>query len=228
MWNHKDFWVKTSPFLLSWVRKDLQNAWKKTPFPVKFRTMMRRQPIKLWHYRGHIQTLQDYSKEDKQSGNFGWTLSKHACRELCTLQYTLQSVYRMQGPHTSQMRKFKGISSVIKRSPAHFQMYTYIRLLYVYKTSSNFSHLFQDFCWSMQHSKEVSIIFLKNGWWQNRVKFREKKNICADLFFVSFTNGKGIQGFYTKCQTISRVQWAKINARLFMKSLEYWVGCREV
>ncbi len=51
MWNHGDFWVKTPLFLVSRVREDPWNAWKKTPFPVKFKTMIRTQPIKLWHYR---------------------------------------------------------------------------------------------------------------------------------------------------------------------------------
>ncbi len=52
-----------------------------------------------------------------------------------------------EGSHTSQMRKFKGISSVIKGSNAHFQRYfwkTVVTLLYVNKISSNFSYLFQD------------------------------------------------------------------------------------
>ncbi len=35
------------------------------------------------------------------------------------------------------------------------------------------------------------------------------------IYFLSFTTFKGIQGFYTKFQAISRVQGAKINARLF-------------
>ncbi len=69
-----------------------------------------------------------------------------------------------QGSHTSQIRKFKGISRVIKGSIVHFQGYFWkpvVTLLYVNKISSNFSHLFQDLVWSMKHSKEVSIIFLK-------------------------------------------------------------------
>ncbi len=63
--------------------------------------------------------------------------------------------------HTSQMRKFKGISRIIKRSTANFQGYfwkTVVTLLFINKISSNFSHLFQDLFWPMQHSKEVSII----------------------------------------------------------------------
>ncbi len=62
------------------------------------------------------------------------------------------------------MRKFKGILRVIKGSTAHFQGYfwkTVVPLLYINKISSNFSHLFQDFVGSMQHSMGVSIIFLK-------------------------------------------------------------------
>ncbi len=42
-----------------------------------------------------------------------------------------------------------------------------------------------------------------------------KKKICVDLFFVSFTISRGIQGFYTKFLAISSVQGAKINSRLF-------------
>ncbi len=105
------------------------------------------------------------------------------------------------------MRKFKGLLMVIKGSTAHFQGYfwkTVVTLLYVNKISSNFSHLFQDLFGSMQHSNEVLIIFLKNRWWQNSMKFREKiKNICVDLFFVSFTHLKWIQGFYTNFQRSS-------------------------
>ncbi len=55
------------------------------------------------------------------------------------------------------------------------------------------------------------------------MKFREKKEIfCLVLFFVSFTNFKGIQGFYTKFKAISRVQGAKINSRLFKGFEELW------
>ncbi len=54
------------------------------------------------------------------------------------------------------------------------------------------------------------------------MKFREKIDIGVDLFFVSFTNFKGIQGFYTKFQAISRVQGAKINSRLFKGLKEPW------
>ncbi len=45
-----------------------------------------------------------------------------------------------QGSHTSQMRKFKGISRVIKGSTAHVQGYfwkTVVTLLYINKISSN-------------------------------------------------------------------------------------------
>ncbi len=75
----------------------------------------------------------------------------------------ISSILYSQGSHTSQMRKFKGISRVIKASTTHFQGYfwkTDVTLLYVNKISSNFSDLFQDFVWSLQHSKEVSIIFI--------------------------------------------------------------------
>ncbi len=55
------------------------------------------------------------------------------------------------------------------------------------------------------------------------MKFREKKiDICVDIFFVSFTKFKGIQGLYTKFQVISRVQRTKINSRLFKNSKEPW------
>ncbi len=53
-----------------------------------------------------------------------------------------------------------------------------------------------------------------------------KKDICVGLFFVSFTNFKGIQGFYTKFQAISRVQGAKINCRLFQGFKEVWEPCK--
>ncbi len=42
-----------------------------------------------------------------------------------------------------------------------------------------------------------------------------KKDIAVLIYFLSFTNFKRIQGFYTKFQAISRVQGAKINSRLF-------------
>ncbi len=51
---------------------------------------------------------------------------------------------------------------------------------------------------------------------------REKKDVCVDLFFVSFTNFKGIQGFYTKFKAISRVKGVKINSRLFKCFKEPW------
>ncbi len=57
-------------------------------------------------------------------------------------------IYSIQGSHTSQMTKFKGISRVIKGSTTPFQGYfwkTVVTLLYVNKISNNFSHLFQDF-----------------------------------------------------------------------------------
>ncbi len=44
---------------------------------------------------------------------------------------------------------------------------------------------------------------------------KEKKGISVDIFFVSFTNFKGIQGFYIKFQAISRIHGAKRNSRLF-------------
>ncbi len=121
------------------------------------------------------------------------------------------------------MGKFKGISRVIKGTTTHFQEYfwkTVVTLLYINKISSNFSHLFQDIFCSMQHSKEVSIIFLKSV-----RNLEKKKDICVDLIFVSFTNFKGIPGFYTKFQAISRVQGAKINSRLFKGFKEPWEPC---
>ncbi len=53
-----------------------------------------------------------------------------------------------QGSYTSQIRKFKGISRVIKGSTAYFQGYfwkTVVNLLYVNTISSNFSVLFNYF-----------------------------------------------------------------------------------
>ncbi len=85
------------------------------------------------------------------------------------------------------MRKFKDISRIIKGSKTHFQGYfwkTVVTMLYVNKISSNFSHLFQDYFWSMQHSKEISIIFQKNGWWQNKYEILEKKKMCWSIFCV--------------------------------------------
>ncbi len=55
-----------------------------------------------------------------------------------------------QGSHTSQIRKFKGISRAINGSTAHFQRYfwkTVVTLLYVNKISSNISHLLQNMFW---------------------------------------------------------------------------------
>ncbi len=59
------------------------------------------------------------------------------------------------------------------------------------------------------------------------MKFREKKIYCVDLFFMSFTNFKAIQDFYTKFQAISRVHGAKINSRLFKGFKELWEPCRK-
>ncbi len=90
------------------------------------------------------------------------------------------------------MRKFKGISRVIKRSTAHFQGYfwkTVITLLYVNKIPSYFSHLFQHFFGgSMQHYKEVSIIFLKN------VDDRKRK-ISVLIYFCVFHKFQGYSRF---------------------------------
>ncbi len=124
------------------------------------------------------------------------------------------------------MRKFKGISRIIKGSTAQFQGYflkTVVILLYVNKISNNFSHLFQD-CFG------ICIILRRyhtiNNFPKKQLKFREKKiYICVDLFFVSFTNFKGIQDFYTKFQAISRVQGDKINSRLFKGFKEPWEPC---
>ncbi len=61
-----------------------------------------------------------------------------------------------------------------------------------------------------------------------------KKDICDDLFFVSCTKFKGIQGFCTKFKAISRVQGVKINSRLlkgFKKPWEPWpenATCQDV
>ncbi len=73
----------------------------------------------------------------------------------------------------------------------------------------------------MQHSKEVSIIFLKKWLMTEQYKILKKKR-CVDLLFVSFTNFKGIQSFYTKFQAISRVQGTKINSFFFKGFMEPW------
>ncbi len=61
---------------------------------------------------------------------------------------TLTIILPIQGSYTSQMRKFKGISRLIKGSTTHFQGYfwkTVVTLLYVNKISSQVSHLLQEF-----------------------------------------------------------------------------------
>ncbi len=86
----------------------------------------------------------------------------------------------------------------------------------------------------MEHSKEVSIIFLKNGWWQNSIKFREKKRYRSWSIFWVFHKFQGDSRFYTKFQAISRVQGVKINSRLlkgFKKPWEPWpenATCQDV
>ncbi len=53
----------------------------------------------------------------------------------------------------------------------------------------------------MQHSTEVSIIFLKMFDDSIVRNLERQKDIdCVDLFVVSFTNIKGIQDLYTKFQ----------------------------
>ncbi len=47
----------------------------------------------------------------------------------------------------------------------------------------------------MQHSKEVSIIFRKNGWWQNSMKFREKKDMCWSIFLRISQISRGFKVF---------------------------------
>ncbi len=135
-------------------------------------------------------------------------------------------LFIMQGSHTSQMRKFKGISKVTKGSTAHFHGYfwkTVVTLLYINKISSNFSHLFQDYVWFMQHSKvEVSIIFIKKMVDNRTVWNLEREKICVLIYSLCLTNIKGIQGFYTKFQAIARVQGAKINSKLFKGFKKPW------
>ncbi len=130
--------------------------------------------------------------------------------------------------YNTQMRKFKGISRVIKGPTAHFQRYfwkTVVAFLYVNKISSNLSHLFQDLFWSMQHSKEVSIIFLKNCWWQNSMKFKKNKRyLCWSIFFV-FYKVQGDSRFLHKISGYFSVQGAKINSRLFKGFKEPWEPC---
>ncbi len=122
------------------------------------------------------------------------------------------------------MRKFKGISRTIRGSTAHFQWCfwkTVVTLLYVKKICNNFSHLFQD-CFglcSILRRYHNTYKFLKT-----LLKFREKKRYIL-IYFLSFTNFKGIQGFYTKFQAISRVQGAKINSRLCKGFKELWEPC---
>ncbi len=61
----------------------------------------------------------------------------------------------IQCSHTSQMRKFKGISRLIKGSKTHFQGYfwkTVVTLLYLNKISSNVSHLLQEFSGYIEQS----------------------------------------------------------------------------
>ncbi len=70
----------------------------------------------------------------------------------------------------------------------------------------------------MQHSKEVSIIFLKNSWWHHSMKFSEKKKI----YFLCLSQIS--RGFKVFTQ-ISRVQGAKINSRLFKVFKEPWELC---
>ncbi len=53
------------------------------------------------------------------------------------------------------------------------------------------------------------------GTLKNSVTFRERENICVDHMFVSLTNFKEIQDFYTTFQTISRFQWYQVNSMFF-------------
>ncbi len=53
-------------------------------------------------------------------------------------------------------------------------------------------------------------------------EIERKKKTSVLTYFLSFTNFKGIQGFYTKFQVIFMVQGAKINSRLFKGFKEPW------
>ncbi len=78
----------------------------------------------------------------------------------------LESQGPYQGSHTSQIRKFKHISRVIKGSTAHFQGYfwkTVVTMLYVNKISSNFSHLFKDCLGLCSILKDINNVLKKNG-----------------------------------------------------------------
>ncbi len=66
--------------------------------------------------------------------------------------------------------------------------------------SSNFSALFQDLFWSMQHS----------------INNFPKKQLMTEQYLT---------GFYTKFKAISRLQGAKINCRLFKVFKEAWEPC---
>ncbi len=44
------FIIKTPLLLVSQIRKDPWNAWKKKTSPVKFRPLIHSEPVKLWHY----------------------------------------------------------------------------------------------------------------------------------------------------------------------------------
>ncbi len=106
-----------------------------------------------------------------------------------------------QGSHTSQMRKFRGISRVIKGSTAQFQVdfcKTVVTLIYVNKISSNLAHLFEDLFWSMQHSKEVSIIFPKKTLMTEQYEILREKKISVLIYFCVFHKFQGDSRFLYK------------------------------
>ncbi len=68
----------------------------------------------------------------------------------------------------------------------------------------------------MQHSKKVSIIFQKKGWWQNSMKFREKKSV--DLFLCLSQISRGFKVFTQNSWLFTGFNEPKIISRLFKVS----------
>ncbi len=109
-------------------------------------------------WRSLISTRQEYywNHQVKYDTQYNLTMYISACSIIFwRILHTLNNVINL-GSHTSQMRKFKGISRVIMGSTSHFQRYfwkTVVTLLYINKISSNFSHLFTFFL-SKQYSNQ--------------------------------------------------------------------------
>ncbi len=115
-------------------------------------------------------------------------------------KFNRELIWSLQGSHTSQMRKFKGISRVIKGSTAHFQGYFWkiVVTLGVNKISSDCSHLFQDCFGLCSILRRFQYFFLKNSWWQNSMKFRKKKRYLCWSNFCVFHNFQGDSRFLYK------------------------------